>query len=95
MAGPKADGVYWFQKGFGFTTSTAYATELPPWLTAFNANLLCRLRNEGLVRVPLGPADGTVLPGERKADITVNQSSVGSQELFERKDFAPSLKMDF
>ncbi|HWW86998.1 MAG TPA: alkaline phosphatase family protein, partial [Vicinamibacterales bacterium] len=34
MAGPKTDGVYWFQEGFGFTTSTAYAPAIPPWLVA-------------------------------------------------------------
>jgi hypothetical protein len=39
MAGPKADGVYWFQDGFGFTTSTAYAKKLPGWLTQFNETL--------------------------------------------------------
>ncbi len=38
MAGPKADGVYWFQDGFGFTTSTAYAKALPDWLVRFNTD---------------------------------------------------------
>ena len=63
MAGPKADGVYWFQDGFGFTTSTAYASTLPDWLSRFNANLLGRLRSEALVWNPVGPDDGRTYPG--------------------------------
>lgn len=70
MAGPKADGVYWFQEGFGFSTSTAYAAELPSWLTQFNASLLLRLRDKSLVWTPMGPTDGSTLPGEWKADLT-------------------------
>jgi len=37
MAGPKADGVFWFDSKVGFTTSTAYAKALPPWLEQRNA----------------------------------------------------------
>jgi len=37
MAGPQADGVYWFDAKVGFTTSTAYAKALPPWLEQRNA----------------------------------------------------------
>ncbi len=40
MAGAQGDGVYWFEPGVGFTTSTAYAKELPPWLQAHNRQLL-------------------------------------------------------
>src|ERR1700678_1126954 len=36
MAGPITNGVYWFQEGFGFTTSTAYTKTLPDWLLQFN-----------------------------------------------------------
>lgn len=70
MAGPKTDGVYWFQEGFGFTTSTAYAPAIPPWLADFNATLMRRLRTETLMWVPIGPSDGLTYPGEWKADIT-------------------------
>src|SRR5579863_4599632 len=63
MAGPKADGVYWFQDGFGFTTSTAYAKALPEWLAQFNKNLLSELRNRSLVWTPMGPTDGLTYPG--------------------------------
>ncbi len=63
MAGPKADGVYWFQDGFGFTTSTAYAKALPAWLVQFNKNLLSELRDRSLVWTPMGPTDGLTYPG--------------------------------
>ena len=63
MAGPKADGVYWFQDGFGFTTSTAYAKALPDWLTRFNKDLLNGLRDRSLVWTPISPTDGTTYPG--------------------------------
>ncbi len=63
MAGPKADGVYWFQDGFGFTTSTAYAKALPEWLVQFNKNLLSELRDRSLVWTPMGPTDGLTYPG--------------------------------
>ena len=70
MAGPNADGVYWFQEGFGFSTSTAYAGALPTWLTRFNAGLMHQLRDKTLVWTPMGSADGLTLPGEWKADLT-------------------------
>ncbi len=70
MAGPKTDGVYWFQEGFGFTTSTAYADTIPPWLVQFNAALMHRLRTQTLTWTPVGPSDGLTYPGEWKADIT-------------------------
>jgi len=63
MAGPKADGVYWFQDGFGFTTSTAYAEALPGWITQFNQDLLAQLRNRTLTWTPMGPDDGLTYPG--------------------------------
>lgn len=63
MAGPNADGVYWFQDGFGFTTSTAYAKALPDWLAPFNRNLLEQLRSRSLVWTPIGPTDGRTYPG--------------------------------
>lgn len=70
MAGPKTDGVYWFQEGFGFTTSTAYADTIPPWLAHFNAGLMQRLRTQTLAWIPMGPSDGLTYPGEWKADLT-------------------------
>ncbi len=63
MAGPKADGVFWLQDGFGFTTSTAYAKALPEWLAQFNKNLLRDLRDRSLVWTPMGPTDGVTYPG--------------------------------
>jgi predicted AlkP superfamily pyrophosphatase or phosphodiesterase len=63
MAGPKADGVYWFQDGFGFTTSTAYAETLPGWMIQFNKDLLATLRNRTINWTPMGPMDGMVYPG--------------------------------
>jgi predicted AlkP superfamily pyrophosphatase or phosphodiesterase len=63
MAGPKADGVYWLQDGYGFTTSTAYAKALPEWLAQFNKNLLRDLRDRSLVWTPMGPTDGVTYPG--------------------------------
>jgi predicted AlkP superfamily pyrophosphatase or phosphodiesterase len=63
MAGPKADGVYWFQDGFGFTTSTAYAKALPDWLAQFNKDLLNDLTRRALVWTPIGPTDGITYPG--------------------------------
>ena len=49
MAGPKADGVYWFESGVGFTTSTAYATHLPEWLEAHNRAFLANVEESSLV----------------------------------------------
>jgi len=63
MAGPKADGVYWFQDGFGFTTSTAYAAALPGWLTEFNKTLLAQLRDRTLVWTPMAAPEGLAYPG--------------------------------
>jgi len=70
MAGPKADGVYWFQDGFGFTTSTAYAKALPEWLARFNKDLLGQLRERSLVWTPIGPTEGLTYPGRWMAGNT-------------------------
>ena len=48
MAGREAEGVYWFSGAAGFTTSTAYAQALPPWLQAYDQGLLQRLAEPGL-----------------------------------------------
>lgn len=88
MAGPKATGVYWFQDGFGFTTSTAYATSLPEWLTQFNKNLLEGLQNHSLFWTPLGPMDGMVYPGHWLAGKTPIISALP------RLIQAPGLAMD-
>lgn len=48
MAGPQADGVYWFSNKVGYTTSTAYAQKLPTWLEAHNRGLMARLPNQSL-----------------------------------------------
>jgi predicted AlkP superfamily pyrophosphatase or phosphodiesterase len=70
MSGPKADGVYWFQDGFGFTTSTAYAKTLPEWLVHFNKDLLNDLSRRSLVWAPIGPTDGITYPGHWMAGNT-------------------------
>jgi len=63
MAGPKAEGVYWLEDGFGFTTSTAYQKALPDWVARYNASLLEDLRERTLVWAPTGPTEGVTLPG--------------------------------
>ncbi|HUB34912.1 MAG TPA: alkaline phosphatase family protein [Bryobacteraceae bacterium] len=63
MAGPNADGVYWFQDGFGFTTSTAYAKSVPAWLAEYDRNLLAGLRDRSIIWTPMGPDDGLTYPG--------------------------------
>jgi predicted AlkP superfamily pyrophosphatase or phosphodiesterase len=41
MAGPRADGAYWFDNSTGgFTSSTYYAKSAPEWLTRWNAKRL-------------------------------------------------------
>ncbi|MCE1228565.1 MAG: alkaline phosphatase family protein [Firmicutes bacterium] len=40
MAGPQADGVYWFEPEVGFTTSRTYAAQLPAWLQAYDQRLV-------------------------------------------------------
>jgi len=88
MAGPKANGVYWFQDGFGFTTSTAYAKTLPGWLTQFDKNLIRQLRDHSLNWTPLGPMDGMVYPGRWLAGKTPIVSALP------RLIQAPGLAMD-
>jgi predicted AlkP superfamily pyrophosphatase or phosphodiesterase len=70
MAGPKTDGVYWFQEGFGFTTSTAYAKMLPNWLVRFNKSFLQTVRNKSLIWEAIGPMNGKAYPGVWRAEIT-------------------------
>ncbi len=48
MAGHKAQGVYWFGGAEGFTTTAAYASTLPAWLTTYNVQLMDRLRDQSL-----------------------------------------------
>jgi predicted AlkP superfamily pyrophosphatase or phosphodiesterase len=88
MAGPKADGVYWFQDGFGFTTSTAYAQALPAWLTEFNRHLMTELRDRALVWTPIGPTEGLTYPGRWMAGDTPVVSNLP------RLIQAPGLAMD-
>jgi len=45
MAGAEADGVYWFEAGVGFTSSSAYTKELPSWLREHNQRLLGQLQS--------------------------------------------------
>jgi predicted AlkP superfamily pyrophosphatase or phosphodiesterase len=70
MAGPKTDGVYWFQDGFGFTTSTAYAPALPEWLVQFNRNLMTALRDRAMVWAPIASTEGLTYPGRWMAGDT-------------------------
>jgi predicted AlkP superfamily pyrophosphatase or phosphodiesterase len=57
MAGPKADAVYWFEGAAGFTTSTAYAAALPPWLVSRNQALVAGLEASSIVWTPLDPSE--------------------------------------
>ncbi|BDU77146.1 alkaline phosphatase family protein [Mesoterricola sediminis] len=52
MAGHRARGVYWFVAGTGFTTSRAYAQQLPAWLQTHNAGLMAGLQARPLVWEP-------------------------------------------
>ncbi|AYL94950.1 alkaline phosphatase family protein [Mucilaginibacter celer] len=70
MAGPKTNGVYWFQEGFGFTTSTAYAKKLPDWLLQYNKSFLQTITNKSIIWNPIGPADGKAYPGVWHAQIS-------------------------
>ena len=53
MAGQHPSGAFWMDSAFGFTTSTAYATALPEWLSGFDTALRQRLRSESWVWTPL------------------------------------------
>lgn len=57
LTGPTADAVYWFEGSAGFTTSTAYARSLPPWLVARNQAFNASLADASVVWAPLDPAD--------------------------------------
>lgn len=64
MAGPKADGVFWFENNMGFTTSTAYASGLPPWLERHDAKLMKHYRRDAFWWTPVAPIPpGRVKPG--------------------------------
>ena len=76
MAGPKADGVYWFQDGFGFTTSTAYTKALPKWLAQYNQGLMGRLRDRSIVWTAMGSSDGIAYPGRWMAGNTLITSQL-------------------
>lgn len=86
LAGAKADGVFWFEDGVGFTTSTAYADRLPAWLERHNASLMDRQRHDAFWWEPMGPiparktlsglwnVDGRLLTG--RLPILVNGSGM-------------------
>jgi predicted AlkP superfamily pyrophosphatase or phosphodiesterase len=63
MGGAKPTGAFWFEAGIGYTTSTAYAAQLPGWLAEHNAALLKRLRRDSLFWTPLAPAAGLARNG--------------------------------
>jgi predicted AlkP superfamily pyrophosphatase or phosphodiesterase len=68
LTGPRADAVYWFEGAAGFTTSTAYARKLPPWLMEYNRALVAELADSSVVWKPMDPAEATAsvryeLPG--------------------------------
>jgi len=52
MAGRRAQGVYWFAPGTGFTTSRAYAQGIPPWLGTWNAAFRSRMAQGPLAWEP-------------------------------------------
>ena len=62
MTGAEANAVYWFEGEAGFTTSTAYASSLPPWLVAHNNALKSGLVDVSLVWAPLDPAEPAPCP---------------------------------
>jgi predicted AlkP superfamily pyrophosphatase or phosphodiesterase len=65
LAGAKADGVYWFEDGVGFTTSTAYADRLPAWLERHDEALLDRNRHAAFWWGPAGPVPaGRTITGQ-------------------------------
>lgn len=70
MAGPKTNGVYWFQEGFGFTTSTAYSKTLPDWLLQYNKSFLETVTNKSIIWNPMSPPDGKAYPGVWRAQIS-------------------------
>jgi predicted AlkP superfamily pyrophosphatase or phosphodiesterase len=70
MAGPITNGVYWFQEGFGFTTSTAYTKTLPDWLLQFNKKFIDRIKGKSLVWDPIAAPDGKAYPGVWHAQLT-------------------------
>jgi predicted AlkP superfamily pyrophosphatase or phosphodiesterase len=59
MAGPRAQGVYWFEDKVGFSTSTAYAATLPAWLAAWNGAFLAGLDGASL---DWNPMDAREMP---------------------------------
>lgn len=102
LAGPQADGVYWIEKGVGFTTSTAYADRLPGWLQTFDAGFLERLRNHAFWWEPSAPIPpGRTLRGQWNVDgrlitgrlpIQVNGAGMALDEAFwKRWDQSPYL----
>jgi predicted AlkP superfamily pyrophosphatase or phosphodiesterase len=46
MAGRRPTGAYWFSSPVGFTSSTAYAEGLPPWLLRYDQGLRARLHGD-------------------------------------------------
>ena len=46
MAGRRPTGVFWFTGTAGFTSSTPYATQLPPWLVRYDQGLSARIGTE-------------------------------------------------
>ncbi len=53
MAGRRPGAVYWLGGPGGFTTSTAFAKALPPWLEAYDARFRQRLQEENWTWTPL------------------------------------------
>lgn len=58
MAGRKPTGVFWFEGGAGFNTSTAYAEKQPQWLISFNEGLHQRFLRDAWTWTSLGPWSG-------------------------------------
>jgi predicted AlkP superfamily pyrophosphatase or phosphodiesterase len=70
MGGARPTGAFWFESGLGFTTSTAYLQDLPPWLEAHNAALLARLRRDHFWWTSIAPTAGLVRNGAYQAGPT-------------------------
>lgn len=68
MAGPQADGVFWFENDAGFTSSTYYGSELPPWMVAYDRALMRRLGRTSWTWTASGPLG----PDTPRARWTIN-----------------------
>jgi predicted AlkP superfamily pyrophosphatase or phosphodiesterase len=62
MAGRKPTGAFWFSGPAGFTSSTVYGTQLPPWLIRYDQGLASRISTDSWLwsKDPATPEGRTV-----------------------------------